>query len=84
MTSRSRCYPFRPALPPNPPIAILILHPAAYDCLIPWTKWKEDREWGEMVVPYVETGYFGPLPLNLVAEVMTLEITEDPQSHAAI
>lgn len=80
---RGRCYPFRPAFPPNGGIAILILQPAAYDALIPWTRWKDEKALREMVVPYVEAGYPGPLPLCLVAEIMSLEITEDPKSLAA-
>jgi len=81
---RWRCYPFRPAFPPNAPIAILILQLEAHDSLIPWTKWKEENALSEMVVPYVEAGYPGPLPLRLVAEIITVEITEDPQSLVAI
>ena len=81
---RRRCYPFRPAYPPNGAIAILILQPTVYDALIPWTMCKEENALSEMVVPYVEAGYPGPLPLRLVAEIMSVEITEDPKSLAAV
>jgi hypothetical protein len=81
---RSRCDPFRPALPPNGPIAILMLHPEAYGSLIPWTKWKEEEAWREMVVPYVEAGFPGPLPLRLVTEIYAVKITEDPTSYGAL
>ncbi len=64
-------------------IAILFLQPAAYDALIPWTRWKDENALDEMVVPYVEAGYPGPLPLRLVAEIISVEITEDPNSLAA-
>lgn len=80
---RLRCYPFRPAYPPNGGIAILILQPNVYDVLIPWTLWKEENALREMVVPHVETGYPGPIPLNLVEEIISVEITEDPKSLAA-
>ena len=80
---RLRCYPFRPAFPPNGAIAILILRPAAYETLIPWTKWKDENVLSEMVVPHVEAGYPGPLPLRLVEEIISIEITEDTQSFAA-
>ena len=80
---RRRCDPFRPARPPNGSIAILVLDRAAYDTLVPWTKWKEENEPGEMIVPYVEAGYPGPLPLSSVAEIMSLEIIEEPDSFPA-
>jgi hypothetical protein len=81
---RQRCYPFRPACPPNGAVAILILQASAYDSLIPWTRCKEENALSEMVVPYVEAGYPGSLALRLVAEIMSVEITEDPQSLAAM
>jgi hypothetical protein len=61
-------------------------HPSAvgYDDLVPWTIWKEKRDFNEMIVPHVEVGYPGPLPLRLVGEIISVEITEDPQSHAAL
>lgn len=80
---RLRCYPFRPADPPNGGIAILILKPEAYDNLIPWTLWKEENALGEMVVPYVEAGYPGAIPLDLVEEIISVELNEDPKSLAA-
>jgi hypothetical protein len=63
---------------PNESIAILILKPEAYGALMPWTRWKEEKAWSEMVVPYVEAVYPGPLPLCLVSEIISVEITEDP------
>ena len=80
---RRRCYPFRPAFPPSGGIAILILQPITYDALIPWTRWKDEHATREMVVPYVEVGYPGLLSLSLVAEIMSLEITEVPDSFVA-
>jgi hypothetical protein len=80
---RCRCYPFAPARPPNGPISILFISPEAYEVLVPWTKWKEDSALSEMVVPYVEAGYPGPLPLRLIDELISVELTEDPNSLAA-
>jgi len=37
-----------------------------------------------MIVPYVETGYPGPMSLDLVSEIITLEVTEDPDSILAV
>jgi hypothetical protein len=80
---RRHCYPFRPASPGNGGIAILILQSAAHEVLIPWTLWKDEQAWGEMVVPHVEVGYPGTLSLGLVAEIISVEITEDRDSLAA-
>jgi hypothetical protein len=81
---RLRCYPFTPARPPNGPIAILILDPEVCSVLIPWTKWKEEKAWSEMIVPYIEAGYPGPLPFRLVEDIISLERKEDPHSYAAM
>lgn len=80
---RRRCYPFTPARPPNGAIAVLFVSPAAYDELVPWTRWKDENASSEMVVPHVEVGYPGPLPLRLVDEVISIELKEDPHSLAA-
>ena len=81
---RRRCYPFAPARPPNGPVAVLILNPEVCGVLVPWTKWKEEEAWSEMVVPYVEAGYPGPLPFRLVSEIISVQQTEDPHSYAAM
>jgi len=80
---RARCYPFRPAYPPNGAIAILVLKPSVYDDLIPWSKWKEEKAFSEQIVPHVEAGYPGAILLSHVDEIISVEITEDPKSHAA-
>ena len=80
---RLRCYPFRPADPSNEGIAILILQSKVYGNLVPWTLWKEERAFREMVVPHVETGYPGSISLSMVEEIISVEITEDPKSSAA-
>ena len=81
---REHCPPFSPASPNNP-IAILILDPAAYNKLIPWTaKRNEDNAHGEMIVPNVETGYPGPLSLRLITEIIKVEINDNPNSLAAL
>jgi len=81
---RKRCDPFRPARPPSEGVAILIMEPLAYVNIIPWTKWKDEKVFGEVVVPYVEVGYPGPLALSLIAEIIKVEITKDPKSHTAM
>jgi hypothetical protein len=80
---RGRCSPFQAADPETGGIAIFILKPLAYDALVPWTRWQDEGAWSEMVVPHVEAGYPTAIPLDLVAEVITLELREDPDSLMA-
>jgi hypothetical protein len=80
---RRRCYPFQPASPCIGGIAILILQPAAYEDLVPWTLWQDEKAWCEMIVPHVEVGYPGPLHLRLMMKIMSVEIKEDPAESLA-
>lgn len=63
-------------------IAIFML--AADGCarLISWELWRHEKAWGEQIVPYVETGYPGPIPLNLIDEIICVEKDDDPNSFA--
>jgi len=76
------CWPFQPAKP-GADIAILLISPAAFDDLVPWERWKEEEAWSEMVVPYVEAGYPGLLPLSLVDEIIEVEVQAAPDSVQA-
>lgn len=80
---RSRCHPFQP-LDVGRGIAILVLKPTTYPSLISWEGWKKEEVWRQRVVPYVEAGFPGDLPLTEVAEVIQFEVDEDPQSFRAI
>ena len=64
-------------------IAIFILRPEAYDSLIPDAVARRGAH-SEMVVPCVEAGHPGNIPLTFVARIVTLELVEDPASIAAI
>lgn len=81
---RGRCSPLQAASPDMGGIAIFILRPEAYDSLIPWTRWRDEGAHSEMVVPYVEAGHPGNIPITFVARIVTLELVEDPASIAAI
>ena len=81
---RTRCWPFQPAEPGNTGIAILLLKESLHERLIPWTRWKEENAYGEMVVPHVEAGHPGPIPISEVSEVVFLRRTEDPTCLAAV
>lgn len=80
---RYRCYPFQPAAPDKGGIAIFLVKPEALEVLIPWTRWREEGALRETVVPHVEAGYPGPLQLAMVSEIITLELTGDPDSFMA-
>jgi hypothetical protein len=61
-------------------VAIFILSPAVNVDLLPWTDWRRDEAWGEMIAPHVEAGYKGWIPLALIDEVIEMEVqrTADP------
>lgn len=81
---RRQCNPFQPATPENAGIAILVLSPRVHESLLPWSLWKERKAFGEMVVPYVEAGHPGPIPLELVENVFLLRVAENPSSLAGL
>jgi hypothetical protein len=80
---RSRCCPFSPASPDSDGIAIFVLDPATHARLRPWTDWEDEKASSEMVVPRVEAGYPGAIPLALISEILTLEVIEDRGSVMA-
>ena len=81
---RARCYPFRPAMPPSEGVAILIMKREGYRKLIPWTAWKDEEAFDYVIVPHAEAGYPGPLPIDVIEDVICLTLTEDPTSLAAV
>ena len=81
---RNLCHPIRPAFPPSNGIAFLILSPTTYPKLRPWTDAKKDALPIERYVAHVEAGYPGAIPLSAVTEIVSLQLIEDPKSHAAI
>jgi len=80
---RMRCWPFQPAMAGGEGIAVLILKVSTYGNLVPWTKWKEENALREMVVPYVEAGHPGPIPLSEIEQVILLHVAENPTSLSA-
>lgn len=81
---RSRCWPFQAARAENGGISILILDRSVEDNLISWLKWKEENMPSEMIVPYVEAGYPGPIPITKIELVIFLRIEEDPNSISSV
>jgi hypothetical protein len=78
---RTACWPFQPA---RDGIAILVLVSDINTALIPWTRWKEEKAWGDQVVPYFEAGYPGCISIKLIDEVICLTVKQDPNSSAAM
>ena len=81
---RTRCWPFQPAEPGGPGIAILLLGEAVYERLIPWSRAREEGVIGEVVVPYVEAGYPGPISIAQIEQVVFFRRTEALGSLAAV
>ncbi|MDP1536958.1 MAG: hypothetical protein Q8L95_07245 [Burkholderiales bacterium] len=81
---RGKCSPLMPARPASEGVAILLMLPEIHTSLIPWSTWKDENACGDMIVPYVEVGHRGPIPLRMVEEIICLSLDEDPTSLAAI
>ena len=54
-------------------IAVLFLTEIEHANLIPWSKWKETESWSQRVVPHVEAGYLGKVPLALISKILLVE-----------
>ena len=54
-------------------IAVLFLSESEHTKLIPWSLWKETESWSQRVVPHVEAGYLGEVPLALISKVLLVE-----------
>jgi hypothetical protein len=51
--------------------------------LVSWQQWKQEEAWSEQMVPHVEAGHPGPIPLNLINEIICVEKDDDPNSFAS-
>lgn len=75
-----KCHPTKP-LSADSGIAILIFKPEIYPKLRSWVEWR-DGDQRQMVVPYIEAGFFGSIPLALVEKVIIVTMSEDKISEA--
>ena len=75
-----KCLPTMPLTEDNP-IRVLFLNSDHYDELVSWSQWRENSI-GRNVVPYVETGLRGDIPLNYFDEALIVTITENKNSLA--
>jgi hypothetical protein len=79
---RSRCAPLQPARVGGPGVAIFMLRPAVFSQLIPWTQWKMDQACGDMIVPYVEAGFPGSIPIEQIEEVIVVRVLLNPNANS--
>ena len=74
-----RCNPLGERFGGDEPV-ILVLKSDAYCELISWEGWKTEKAYGEMVVPYVEAGFPGPLPLSLIDVCLFVTVLNRPRT----
>ena len=70
-------YFLNPSFANNRPV-FLLLSPSCYVQLIPWSKWKSEQAWAEMVVPYIEAGFPGCIGVGFIEEVFLADIENPP------
>ena len=51
-----------------------MLQSESHKKLITWEKWKLEEAWSEMVVPHLESGYPGHVPLSEIQEIQLINI----------
>jgi hypothetical protein len=78
--SRSKRWPLQPEARSTSGLTFAFLSPQSYARLIPWTNWKLDGAPQEMIVPHIEVGHPGPIPLADIELVTHLLVDEDPNS----
>lgn len=81
---RCRCDALRRVQPDTPGVAILFLHPAIYPKLLSWELCRDEVMLREQIVPYVEAGHPGPIPIAFIESVVYFRRTEDPNSFVAM
>jgi len=54
----------------------MVLQAGLFADIITWDRWKQDREEGEDVVPYLESGYPGEIPLSNLESVIKVHIED--------
>ncbi len=67
--SLMKCHPLQPLTTKGRSVAVLFLADSAYPRLVSWSHWKKEEAWSQMIVPYVEAGFPGPLCLNDVSRI---------------
>jgi hypothetical protein len=73
-----RCTPWQAGRHCNYAIGIYFLSSAACAVLESYRRWHEEEAYTEMVVPYVEAGHPGPIPLTAIDELLRVSIEHVP------
>jgi hypothetical protein len=47
---------------------------------LPWSLWKDEEAYREMVLPYLEIGHREPIGVENIDEVIIVSVVEDPDS----
>lgn len=82
--SLSRCSPYQALGPCSNALAIFFLNQEASDRLIPWTLSKTESS-TQMIMPYVEAGHLGDIPLASIDEMLQVKLPpDDPNSLPAM
>lgn len=55
--------------------AYLFLAPEHHAKLLSWHVWKTEEAWSEMIVPHLEAGYPGCVPLEEIEEAMLIQLS---------
>jgi hypothetical protein len=53
-------------------VAVLFLKETIFSEIKPWSQWKEEKAYSEMIVPLIEAGVPEPLLLEHVSEIFTV------------
>jgi hypothetical protein len=72
-----KIYFLNPARASNDPVYLFL----ADECsarLLPWSRWKDDQAWSEMVVPYIEAGHPGDIALTFITDALIVRIDNPP------
>jgi hypothetical protein len=66
----------------NDRVALFVLRPEACDTLESWQLWKSTESYSQMVVPHVEAGHPGPIPIESIEELIELAVVRTPSPIA--
>lgn len=69
----SLCFPFE-IIRPDRPGVVLLISPELNSALIDWTEWERTHAWKEMIVPYIECGHPGTIPLTRIDEAILISV----------
>lgn len=59
------------------PVFMILSH-EVYAVLHPWTDWKKGKPTESMVVPFIEAGYPGEIPITAVERTLIVEVKRKP------